>query len=252
MKEPLHPIDICVGNFIESMGNVEMVTGILKQEDGSFKIAHCGWCKGLSVLPPDVVYNTFPIPLTNEWKVCFGIDKYELPERIMYVHQAQNYFLWALGINLHEIMDWELLPKYGLTKSPFRAASKEHVISSFGPTDGSVYFIHFKPLTPMSNTNKASGQQEFQIYVYNTKKPLDCSRGSWHHPAKKENLQLYTRTSSGVALSKPSVGVPPVVVVTVSTFADVRTIVYTTPAPELFCATNQVLPLTKAPVSVPV
>lgn len=108
----LKPIDICLGNFIESMGNIEMVTGVIKQEDGSFKIAHLGWCKGISVLPEDVTYDTYAIPLTDEWKECFGIDKYKLPDWIKYVHEVQNYFKWALQLNLHEIMDWEKLPKY--------------------------------------------------------------------------------------------------------------------------------------------
>jgi hypothetical protein len=109
-KEPLHPIEICLGNFIESMGKVEMVTGIIKREDNSFKIAHLGWNKGTSFLPEDVEYNTYPIPLTDEWKTCFGIGKYDFPEWIKYVHQAQNYFTWALGVNLLEIMDWNKLP----------------------------------------------------------------------------------------------------------------------------------------------
>lgn len=111
-NEPLKPIEICLGNFIESMGNIEMVTGIIKDEETGFRIAHLGWCKGLSVLPLDVTYDTYPILLTDEWKRCFGIDKFQqLPEWIKYVHQVQNYFTWALQINLLEIMNWELLPK---------------------------------------------------------------------------------------------------------------------------------------------
>jgi hypothetical protein len=109
--ESLKPIEICLGNFIESMGNIEMVTGIINEGDDNFKIGHTGWNKGLSVIPDDVTYETYPIPLTDEWKVCFGIDKYKLPEWIQYVHQVQNYFKWALQINLLEIMNWDLLPK---------------------------------------------------------------------------------------------------------------------------------------------
>lgn len=110
-NEPLKPVEICLGNFIESMGNIEMVTGIVKQEGDTFKIAHCGWAKGLVPLPDDVLYDTYPIPLTDEWKVCFGIDKYTLPDWIKYVHEVQNYFMWALRVNLLEIMDWALLPQ---------------------------------------------------------------------------------------------------------------------------------------------
>jgi len=109
--EPLHPIDICMGNFIESMGKVEMVTGIMTMQDGTYQIAHLGWHKGTSLLPDDVFVSTIPIPLTNEWKKCFGIDKYKLPDWIKYVHECQNYFTWSLRINLHEIMNWDLLPK---------------------------------------------------------------------------------------------------------------------------------------------
>lgn len=110
-NEPLKPIEICLGNFIESMGNIEIVTGVMKMPDDSFKIAHLGWHKGTSVLPDDVTYESYPIILTDEWKLCFGIDKYKLPEWIKFVHQCQNYFTWALQINLLEIMNWDLLPK---------------------------------------------------------------------------------------------------------------------------------------------
>lgn len=111
-KEPLHPIDIQLGNFIESIGNVEMVTGIMLVE-GKYEVAHTGWHKGESVLPPDVMMETYPCLLTEEWKICLGIEKFDkLPDWIKYVHECQNYFLWALRINLHEQMNWDLKPKY--------------------------------------------------------------------------------------------------------------------------------------------
>lgn len=110
-KEPLRPIDINLGNIIESMGKVEVVTGIMQEEKGQFKIGHTGWNAGLGFLPDGISYSTYPIPLTDEWKVCLGIDKYELPTWIKYVHEVQNYFLWALRVNLLEIMDWSLLPE---------------------------------------------------------------------------------------------------------------------------------------------
>jgi hypothetical protein len=109
--EALRPIDICLGNFIESMGNIEIVTGILKTGDDSFQIAHLGWNKGICPVPEGILFDTFPIPLTEEWKVCFGIDKYELPVWVQYVHEVQNYFKWSLRINLLEVMNWDLLPK---------------------------------------------------------------------------------------------------------------------------------------------
>jgi len=110
-KEPLHPIEICLGNFTESMGKIEMVTGVMKMDDGTIRIAHLGWHKGTSLLPDDVTYSTYPILLTDEWKLCFGIDKYKLPDWIKFVHQCQNYFMWSLQINILEIMNWDLLPK---------------------------------------------------------------------------------------------------------------------------------------------
>lgn len=111
-REPLNPIDIQLGNFIDSMGNIEMVTGIMKTEIG-YQIAHHGWHKGESVIPDEVLLNTYPIFLTDEWKKCFGIEKFDkLPGWIKYVHECQNYFLWALRINIHEQMNWDLLPKY--------------------------------------------------------------------------------------------------------------------------------------------
>lgn len=110
-KEALKPYEINLGNFIESMGRVEIVTGIVKLEDGGFQIAHNGWGAGTSVVPEGVLYETYPIPLTEDWKVCFGIEKFDkMPEWIKYVHQAQNYFLWALRVNLLETMNWGLLP----------------------------------------------------------------------------------------------------------------------------------------------
>ena len=111
MTEALKPIEICLGNFIESMGCVEMVTGIIHENEGGFKIGHTGWGAKYAFLPPDVTYETYPIPLTEDWKLCFGIDKYDgLPTWIKYVHQVQNYFKWALDINLLETLNWSLLP----------------------------------------------------------------------------------------------------------------------------------------------
>ena len=106
----LMPIETCLGNFIEVMGKIEMVTGIVKVEDNNWQIGHTGWNAGNGLMPDDVIHHTYPIPLTEEWKICFCIEKHQLPEWIKYVHQVQNYFMWALNINLQEIMDWDLLP----------------------------------------------------------------------------------------------------------------------------------------------
>ena len=105
----LRPYEICLGNFIESMGKIEMVTGIVKTDAGDFRIGHTGWNK--DGLPNDILYSTLPIELNDHWKICFGIEKDYLPEWIKYVHQVQNYFVLAFGKNLLEGMDWDLLPK---------------------------------------------------------------------------------------------------------------------------------------------
>jgi hypothetical protein len=114
-REPIKPIEISLGNIIEVMGKVELVTGVVQESKGEFRMGHTGWNAGNGFMPDGITFSTFPIPLTMAWKVCLGIEKYDLPEWIEYVHQAQNYFLWALRVNLLEIMDWDLLPKTELT-----------------------------------------------------------------------------------------------------------------------------------------
>ncbi len=110
-REPLKPYEISLGNFIESMGKIEMVAEIVRREDNTFIIGHTGW-NANDGLPDGVLYSTYPIPLTDHWKVCFAIEKYELPEYIQYVHQVQQYFLLAFKRNLTETMDWDLLPRH--------------------------------------------------------------------------------------------------------------------------------------------
>lgn len=112
-REPLKPIDIQLGNFIDSMGNTEMVTGIIQLENNTFKIGHTGWGHKEAIFNDDgIMYNAYPIPLTDEWKECFGIDQFKmLPEWIKYVHECQNYFMWSLRINIHDIMNWDILPQ---------------------------------------------------------------------------------------------------------------------------------------------
>jgi hypothetical protein len=110
-SEPLKPLEICLGNFIESMGNIEMVNGIVQINETTWQIGHTGWGKDRSPMPDGVLYDTYPIRLTEQWKVCFGIEKHSLPEWIEYVHQVQNYYMYALNINLTTVMDWDLLPQ---------------------------------------------------------------------------------------------------------------------------------------------
>lgn len=118
------PMKICLGNIIESMGNVELVTGIMQEEAGQFKVCHTGWNKGIGFIPDGIFYSTYAIPLTDEWKKCLSIEKYDkLPEWIQYVHEVQNYFRWALKIELLEIMDWKLLPQLNLEENDQRDRS---------------------------------------------------------------------------------------------------------------------------------
>jgi hypothetical protein len=109
--QEIRPVDICLGNFFDSMGKVEMVTEIVLQGDGSWFIGHRAWNQKNNPIPESIQYSPFPLVLTEQWKKCLGIDKYEgLPERIIYVHEAQNYMRFCLGIDLLESINWDMLP----------------------------------------------------------------------------------------------------------------------------------------------
>lgn len=108
----LRPIDLQLGNFIENMGTVEMVTGLVPQERGSWFICHKAWNVDGNPIPDGIQYDAYPILLTDEWKECLGIDKYEnIPKWIQYVHEAQNWFMWHLRVNLLETINWGKLPE---------------------------------------------------------------------------------------------------------------------------------------------
>src|ERR1700735_215462 len=107
----LRPNEICLGNFIDCMGKIECITGVMQEEKGKFAIGHTGWNHGNGFIPDGINFHAYPVTINQHWKVCLGIEKDTVPEWIKYVHQVQNYYLWALQINLHEQMDWDLLPK---------------------------------------------------------------------------------------------------------------------------------------------
>lgn len=108
----LKPNEICLGNIIECMGKAEVVTGIIQDGKNLFQIGHTGWNAGINVIPHYINFSSLAIPLTEEWKKCLGIEKFEgLPKWIEYVHQAQNYFKWALDVDLLQTMNWDLLPE---------------------------------------------------------------------------------------------------------------------------------------------
>lgn len=71
--EELKPIEIQLGNFIESMGNIEIVMGISQTLDGNFFIEHKGWNRNSTPIPDGILYSTYPILITDEWKQCENI-----------------------------------------------------------------------------------------------------------------------------------------------------------------------------------
>ncbi len=108
--ETLKPKDVALGNFISCFGKTEMVAGLVPQENNTWIILHKAWNQKNNPIPEGVQFDPLPILLNQDWKICLKIDKVEFPERIKYVHQAQNYMKWHFDIDLLEILDWDLLP----------------------------------------------------------------------------------------------------------------------------------------------
>ena len=113
-REELKPIELQLGNFIDNFGNIEMVTGLIPQGDKSWFICHKSWHQENNPLGDGIQYPSYGVPLTEEWKLCLGIDKYKFPEWVQYVHQAQNYMKWYANVNLLETMDWDMFKKFQL------------------------------------------------------------------------------------------------------------------------------------------
>jgi len=112
-REALKPIDLQLGNFIENFGKVEMVTGLVPQEGGWF-ICHKCWHQDENPIGDGIQYPSYGIPLTEQWKKCLRVDKYNFPEWVIYVHQAQNYMRWYANVGLNETMDWDMFKKFEL------------------------------------------------------------------------------------------------------------------------------------------
>lgn len=106
--EELKPKDLQLGNFINAFGFIEMVMGLIPREDKTWYVNHTGWNSDKNKFIDGIEFSAYPISLTDNWKKCLKIDKYEFPKWIEYVHQAQNYMKWYANVDLLEIMDWDL------------------------------------------------------------------------------------------------------------------------------------------------
>jgi hypothetical protein len=107
-KEELKPKDLCLGNYIECFGKIEMVTGIVPREQGDWFITHSGNHALKSPLPEGVEFSGYGITLTEDWKKFLAIDKFDnLPSWIIYVHEAQNFLRWYAGVDTTENYQWK-------------------------------------------------------------------------------------------------------------------------------------------------
>lgn len=109
--EPLKPLDLRLGNFVECLGAVEMVTGLIQTGENTWYVCHKAWNQQTNPIPEGVLYSAYGIILSDDWKVCLKIDKVQLPDWIMYVHEAQNYMRWHSRVELIDHMDWDLFGK---------------------------------------------------------------------------------------------------------------------------------------------
>ena len=110
MEREILPSELMLGNLFDNMGNVEMVMGMTYVGPEGWYISHT---KRNSILIPEgITYKIRGIRLTQEWKECLGIDKYEgMPDHIEYVHEAQNWFMVHCRWNLRDVINWDKMPK---------------------------------------------------------------------------------------------------------------------------------------------
>lgn len=106
-KPELKPKDLCLGNYIDCFGKIEVVTGVVPREQGDWFICHSGNHKLKSPIPKGIEFSGYPITLTSDWKKFLNVDKYEFPIWVIYVHQAQNYMRWYLDMELSDNFNWE-------------------------------------------------------------------------------------------------------------------------------------------------
>lgn len=101
--EPLKVTDLMLGNFISVYGYTEIVQGLVKGEK-NWCIQHTGIHQLLIPYPDNVEFSAYGILLTEEWRRLLDIDRSDLPEHILYVHEAQNYFKCRYNIDISEAL----------------------------------------------------------------------------------------------------------------------------------------------------
>lgn len=111
----LKPKDLCLGNFVECFGKVEMVMGLTPRDNGDWFIHHKAWNQQGNPIPDGVEFSSYAIPLTDDWKRCLRVDQHKFPDWIKYVHEAQNYMKWCFDVYLLENFDWDLYTQLGLS-----------------------------------------------------------------------------------------------------------------------------------------
>lgn len=106
-EESILAWDIAVGNFIDILGHLEVVQGVVPDPEhpGKFLILHSEKC--LVGMPENVNFGCYGIELTEDWIACLGLSDEELPGCIRYVHQAQNYIRLFYGRN--PVVDYDKL-----------------------------------------------------------------------------------------------------------------------------------------------
>lgn len=111
-EEEIKPANLAIGNFVDNMGTPVIVFGITHMGNSRWYVeTHSYGEDQTERMPNGIVYRLYPIRLTKEWKECLGIDKFELPPWIKYVHQVQNYFNFSLRVEIHELIDYNKIPK---------------------------------------------------------------------------------------------------------------------------------------------
>lgn len=106
-KEELKPKDLCLGNYIDCFGCIEIVTGIVPREQGDWFITHSGNHKLNNPLPENIEFSGYGITLTYDWKKFLNVDKHEFPSWVRYVHEVQNYMRWYCGVDLTDNFNWD-------------------------------------------------------------------------------------------------------------------------------------------------
>lgn len=110
LLKPLTQTDVMVGNIISVFGKTEIVTGITPRPDGTFFMHHSSSNQENNPLGEGILFDGYPIVLTDEWKVSLNIDKYDFPEWLKFVHEAQNYLKWYANVDIFPQIDWTKIP----------------------------------------------------------------------------------------------------------------------------------------------